>query len=131
MRTRNSKTKMPTLDHRNITSVEYRPTRLKTEKQSSAKVEPAIAAGIEWSHRQIYDIFNFLDEITETHPIKRVDKLEPKYFSKLPILTIRLTSMAFSLWIVGSKTICPPSERRPNAEQSESPGIRDCQQSLR
>src|SRR5436190_4188402 len=60
MRTRNSKTKMPTLDYHNITSLEYHPTPPKTEKQSSVKVEPAIADGIEWSHHQIYDIFNFL-----------------------------------------------------------------------
>ncbi|TMC16422.1 MAG: hypothetical protein E6J34_20090 [Chloroflexi bacterium] len=80
MRTRNSKTKMPTLDHRNIMSLEYRPARPKTEKQSSAKIEPAIAAGIEWSHRQIYDIFEFLDEITETHPIKRVGKGSEVFF---------------------------------------------------
>ena len=71
---------MPTLDYRNITSLEYHPTRPKTEKQSSAKGEPAIAAGIEWSHHQIYDIFNFLDEITETHPIKHVGKRSEVFF---------------------------------------------------
>jgi len=70
---------MPILDHRNIISLEYRPARLKPEKQST-KIEPAIATGIEWSHRQIYDIFDFLDEITETQPIKCVDKGSEVFF---------------------------------------------------
>jgi hypothetical protein len=71
---------MPTLDHHNIISFEYRPAHPKTEKQSSAKIESIFHAGIEWSHRQIYNLFDFLDEVTETHPIKRVDKGSEVFF---------------------------------------------------
>ena len=58
---------MPLLGKSDITSMERRPPSPKNDKQRSG---PSVAAGIEWTPRQIYDIFEFVSQVAETAEIE-------------------------------------------------------------
>ena len=72
---RTSKVRMPTLTCHNLTSLEHRAYRVKVEKgekQPPVKSETATACGIDWCYRQIYDIFEFLSELTEVEEVRSI-----------------------------------------------------------
>jgi len=72
-----SKVKMPTLKRENLVSLQHRATRVKVdngEKPPTVKSEMITAHGIEWCHRQIYDIFGFLSELTEVEEVRNITK---------------------------------------------------------
>jgi hypothetical protein len=58
---------MPLLGKSDITSVERRSPQSKNDKQRSGS---NVAVGIEWGPRKIYDIFEFVSQVTETGPIE-------------------------------------------------------------
>ena len=58
---------MPLLGKSDITSMERRSPSPKNDKQRSG---PSVAAGIEWTPRQIYDIFEFVSQVAETAEIE-------------------------------------------------------------
>ena len=72
---RTSKVRMPILTCHNLTSLEHRASRVKVEKgekQPPGKSETAAVCGIEWCYRQIYDIFEFLSELTEVEEVRSI-----------------------------------------------------------